>query len=156
MWIDLGTCKNCFAHSITWRKLRLYRTTIFQSPNIAFFGTCLDCFQSTQNLYVDRLGDPKHSSIWKMVSCSDALCNGIISGILFCTATVWSDAMWDETGPCNNSDKLCARCDCERRATGNQENDILADPFRCPKKRTPPGIRTSNLQAWSPTLWPMW
>ena len=25
-----------------------------------FFRTCLDCFQSTQNLYVDRLGNLKH------------------------------------------------------------------------------------------------
>ena len=91
---------------------------------------------------MDRLGTLKHSSIWKIVSCSDPLCNGIFSGILFCTATVWSDALWDETGPCNNSDKLRARCDCERQTTGNQENDILADPFRCP-------TRNSNLKSSS-------
>ena len=32
----------------------------------------------------------------------DPLCDGND----FCTAIVWSDALWDETGPCNNSDKL--------------------------------------------------
>ena len=40
-------------------------------------------------------------------------------------------------GPCNDSDKLRARCDCERQATGNQENDILTDAFRCPKSAAP-------------------
>ena len=38
--------------------------------------------------------------------------------------------------------------------SGNQEKDILAEPFRCPK-HTPPGTWTSDLQAWSPTLWPL-
>ena len=42
-------------------------------------------------------------------------------------------------GPCNDSDKLHARCDCERQTTGNQENDILTDAFRCPKS-APPGF----------------
>ena len=32
----------------------------FKLRKIVFFRTCLECFQSTQNLYVDRLGDLKH------------------------------------------------------------------------------------------------
>ena len=52
-------------------------------------------------------------------------------------------ALWDDIGPCNNSDKLRARGDCERQTTGKQDNDILADPLSCPKEM-PPGIRTSD------------
>ena len=37
-----------------WDEIGLCRKTIFQAP--IFFCTCLDCFQSTQNLYVDRTG----------------------------------------------------------------------------------------------------
>ena len=47
-----------------------------------------------------------------------------------------------EAGPCNNSDKLRTRCDCERKTTGNQENDIVTDPLDAERTR----CRDSNLQ----------
>ena len=58
MWIDVGTWN--IVYPITWRKLRLCGKTIFQAPKNCFFRTCLDCFQSTQNRYVDRRGDLEH------------------------------------------------------------------------------------------------
>ena len=39
-------------------KSGLRRKASFQAP--IFFRTCLDCFQSTQNRYVDRRGDLEH------------------------------------------------------------------------------------------------
>ena len=45
---------------VLWDEIGLCRKTIFQAPKNCFFRTCLDCFQSMQNRYVDRLGDLKH------------------------------------------------------------------------------------------------
>ena len=42
-----------------WDEIGLCRKTIFQAPKKYFFAHALDCFQSTQNLYVDRLGNLK-------------------------------------------------------------------------------------------------
>ena len=38
----------------------LQKNNFSSSEKMFFFRTCLDCFQTTQNLYVDRLGDLKH------------------------------------------------------------------------------------------------
>ena len=43
-----------------WDETGLCRKTIFQVPKNCFFRTCLHCFQSEQNRYVDRRGDLKH------------------------------------------------------------------------------------------------
>ena len=44
---------------VLWDEIGFCRKTIFQAPKKCFLRTCLDCFQSTQNLYMDRLGDLK-------------------------------------------------------------------------------------------------
>ena len=100
---------------VLWDEIGLCRKTIFQAPKNCFFRTCLDCFQSMQNRYVDRLGDLKHCFPRKLEEnwgFAHKQFFQLRKNVFFARAT--SNVVWLWKG----------------RLQENKENDILTDPVR--------------------------
>ena len=115
----------------------------FKLRKTVFFRTCLDCFTiHTKSICGKAWGHETWVSptTWRKLR--------------LCRKTFFQAPFFFHT--CHETlrgalVKLRARCDCERQAKGSQENDILADPFRCPKN-TPPGVNLRLSSTKSDTL----
>ena len=62
-----------------------------------FFRTCLDCFQSTQNLYLDRIGNLKHGfspKTWRKLSDPVGCPNQIPPGNGIYDLQGWRPTLW--------------------------------------------------------------
>ena len=116
----------------------------------------LHIFSYTKNIILSEFEGP-WNKIAKFLSC----CLDVRFAIPTCgSCLLWSDPLWSigfrrktifqapifsaHAWAASNLDRI-----------GNLKHiGRPADPFRC-QKQTPPGIRTSELQTWSPTPWPL-